>query len=153
MTRQEMETQIAETRGCLEGQLMHNKLHSMHGRLVVELEATRAEITANATPPQDSMFLCDTRDTELRISFLGEIVQFDIPAVPNYAAFLQPSVGVGKKGNATGELREPRGVTIEQSSGHIYVAERYNSRIQIFSETGEYINQFGQQHLQAPWGI
>ena len=140
VVRQEIETQIAETRALLEGQLTHNKLHSVHGRIVAELEATQAEIEANAPPPQELEFLCDTRDTEERIARLGEIVQ-------------QPSVAVGKEGLAPGELYRPRGVAIEQSSGHIYVADMDNSRIQIFSETGEYINQFGHNHLQEPWGI
>ena len=151
---QQIELQIEETRALLEGQLMHNKLHSMQERLVAELEATRAEIQGNAPPHQDLKFLCDTRDLEGHISRLGEIVQPDIPpAVPDYAAFRQPSVAVGKKGSAPGELNWPRGVTIEQASGHIYVADRHNSRIQIFSETGECLNQFGDQHLKQPWGI
>ena len=151
---QQIELQIAETRALLEGQLMHNKLYSMQDRLVAELEATRAEIQANAPPPQDLKFLCDTRDLEGHISRLGDIVQLDIPpAVPDYAAFLQPSVAVGKEGSAPGELNGPRGVAIEQASGHIYVADRSNSRIQIFSETGECLNQFGDQHLKEPWGI
>ena len=156
---QQIELQIEETRELLEGQLMHNKLHSVQERIVAELEATRAEILANAPPPQDLKFLCDTRDLEGHISRLGEIVQPDIPPavqclkVPDYAAFLQPSVAVGKKGSAPGELDWPTGVTIEQASGHIYVTDRDNSRIQIFSETGECLNQFGDQHLKLPWGI
>ena len=126
----------------------------MQERIMAELEATRAEIQANALPPQDLNFLCDTRDLEGHISRLGEIVQLDIPpAVPGYAAFLQPSVAVGNNGSAPGELNGPRGVTIEQSSGHIYVADRSNSRIQIFSKTGECIIQFGDQHLKEPWSI
>ena len=153
VARQQMEEQIAETRALMEGQLIHNKLHSMQARIVAELEATRAEIQANAPPPQNLEFLCDTRDLEERISRLGEIAQIRIPTVPNYAAFLQPSVAVGKEGSAPGEFNCPRGVTIEQTSGHIYVADRHNKRIQIFSETGDYINQFGDQHLEQPWGI
>ena len=93
---QQIELQIEETSALFEGQLMHNKLLSMQERMVAELEATRAEIQANAPPPQDLKFLCDTRDIEGHISRLGEIVQLDIPpAVPDYAAFLQPSVAVG----------------------------------------------------------
>ena len=151
---QQIELQIEETRALLEGQIMHNKLHSMQERIAAELEATRAEIQANAPHPQDLKFLCDTRDLEGHISRLGEIRLLDIPpAVPDYAAFLQPSVAVGKKGSAPGELNMPTGVTIEQASGHIYVADMFNSRIQIFSETGGCLNQFGDQHLKKPWGI
>ena len=151
---QQIELQRAETRALFEGQLIHNKLNSVQERIVAELEATRAEIQGNAPPPQDLKFLCNTRDLEGHISRLGEIVQLDIPpAVPGHAAFLQPSVAVGKEGSAPGELNGPRCVTIKQASGHIYVADRRNSRIQIFSETGECLNQFGDQHLKEPWGI
>ena len=151
---QHIELQIEETRALLEGQLMHNKLHSMQERIVAELEATRAEIQANASPPQYLKFLCDTRDLEGHISRLGEIVQIDIPpAVPDYATFRQSTVAVGKEGSAPGELNWPRGVTIEQASGHIYVADILNKRMQIFSETGECLNQFGDQHLKQPWGV
>ena len=154
LAHQQIELQIAETRALLEGQLMHNKLHFMQERIVAELEATRAEIQANAPPHQYLKFLYDTRDLEGHISRLGEIVQLDIaPAVHDYAAFRQPSVGVGKKGSAPEELNGPRGVTFEQGSGHIYVADRYNSRIQIFSETGECLSQFGNQHVNQPLGI
>ncbi|KAI6654164.1 PEP-CTERM domain protein [Oopsacas minuta] len=82
--------------------------------------------------------------------------QNEIPpttTIPNYSAFQQPIVAVGKIGSARGEFNWPRGVSIETESGHIYVADRKNSRIQIFSQTGDLVNIFGDQHLNKPWGV
>ncbi|KAI6645690.1 hypothetical protein LOD99_12953 [Oopsacas minuta] len=74
-------------------------------------------------------------------------------AIPDYATFQQPIVAVGKFGSGQGELKYPAGISIETESGHIYVADDGNKRIQIFSQTGDYLNEFGYQHLERPWGI
>ena len=76
-----------------------------------------------------------------------------IPEIPNYAAFQLPIVAVGRHGSAHGEFKGAHGVCMETESGHIYVADRLNNRIQIFSEAGVYLNQFGDLHLNRPWGI
>ena len=39
VARQQMEEQLAETREYLERQIKHNKLHSMQGRMIRDLEA------------------------------------------------------------------------------------------------------------------
>ena len=156
---QQMEEQLVESRRMLEGLMIHNELHSMQERMVAELEAKRAQLQTNVPPPQEVRFLCDTRDLEAHIARLGEIVRLEIPpippmpAIPDYAAFQQPIVAVGKQGSASGELMYPRGVSIELELGHIYVADRGNSRIQIFSQKGDYLNQFSHQHLKSPCGI
>ena len=156
---QQMEEQLVQSRGMLEGLMTHNELRAMQERMVAEMEAKRAELQANVPPPQEVRFVCDTRDLEEHISRLGEIVRIDIPpippmpVIPDYAAFQQPIVAVGKQGSAPGELHLPQGVSIELESGHIYVADMRNHRIQIFSQTGDCLNQFSHQHLKSPCGI
>ena len=157
VARQQMKEQIAETRALLEGQLIHNKLHSMQEKMLADLEAELAEL--QVAPPQEVRFLCDTRDLEEHIACMGEIVRLDIPPtppmpeIPNYAAFQQPNVAVGEKGSAPGKFKGPRGVAIESKSEHIYVADMDNKRIQIFSQTGDYLNNFGHEHMNKPYGI
>ena len=116
-----------------------------------------AELQMATPPPQELKFLCDMQDLEEHIARLGEIVRFEIPsippmtALPDYVEFQEfESV---EYASAPGELNRPRGVSIEAESGHIYVAEWGNGRIQIFSETGEYLNKFRHEHLKYPWGI
>ncbi|KAI6650687.1 PEP-CTERM domain protein [Oopsacas minuta] len=73
--------------------------------------------------------------------------------IPNYAEFQVPKVAVAKTGSIPGNFNVPRSIMIEPQSGNFYVADSGNKRIQIFSNTGEYINKFGEEHLTNPWGI
>ncbi|KAI6647873.1 NHL repeat containing protein [Oopsacas minuta] len=156
---QQMKQQLEESRALVEGRMTHNQLHSMSDRLVAEMQTKLAELHLNTPPPHVLRFLCDTQELERSINRLGEISQQEIhpipriPVIPNYAKFQHPIVAVGKRGSAPGEVKWPRGVAIEPESGHIYVADMDNSRIQIFSQSGDHINQFGDQHLKLPWGI
>ena len=159
VARQQMKQQITETRAFLESQMTHNELQTMQERIVADSEAKMAQLQTNGPPLQEVRFLCDTRNLEKHIAFLGEIVRLDIlpiptiPEIPNYAALQQPIVAVGKERSAPGELKWPRGVAIELESGDIYVPDLNNSRIQIFSQKGEYLNQYTHQSLTCPYGI
>ncbi|KAI6658093.1 hypothetical protein LOD99_15806 [Oopsacas minuta] len=156
---QQMKQQLEETRALVEGKMTHNQLHSISDRLVAEMQTKLAELHLNTPPPHVLRFLCDTQDLERSINRLGEISQQEIhpiphiPVIPKYAEFQQPIVTVGITGSAPGEFKGPSGVAIEPESGHIYVADMLNNRIQIFSQSGDYLNQFGNQHLKKPWGI
>lgn len=74
-------------------------------------------------------------------------------SVPQYSEFKQPIVSFGKQGSAPGKLNRPLGVSINPTTNHIYVSEWGSSRIQIFSQTGDYLYHFGNTHLIRPWGI
>ena len=73
--------------------------------------------------------------------------------VPRYATFHTPIVAAGKKGSAPGELSMPFGVTIHEDTHQIFVANWLNRRVEIFSETGEFLYQLCVGQLSAPWGI
>ena len=93
---------------------------------------------------------CDTRDLEVSISRLGEIVPV---VLPKYATFHLPTVATGKEGSAPGEFNTPCAVAINEATKQIFVANFHNHRIEIFSETGEYLNQLSDGQLATPWGI
>ena len=59
----------------------------------------------------------------------------------------------GKEGRAPGELFHPFGVAIDDATHQIFVVNNENNRVQIFSETGEYIYQLGVGQLSRPYGI
>jgi DNA-binding beta-propeller fold protein YncE len=57
----------------------------------------------------------------------------------------------GKKGSAPGEFNEPHGIALD-SSGRVFVADRANSRIQIFDQDGKFLaewKQFGRRRFSA----
>ncbi|XP_066260617.1 E3 ubiquitin-protein ligase TRIM71-like [Euwallacea similis] len=55
-----------------------------------------------------------------------------------------PTRIIGKAGNGPGELCRPWGITIN-TMGHIIVADRSNSRIQVFDPEGKFLFDFGSQ--------
>ena len=73
--------------------------------------------------------------------------------VPHYATCHTHVVATGKKGRAPGELLVPSGVAIHEETHQIFVANFFNNRVEIFSETGEFFHQLGVGQLSEPCGI
>lgn len=48
----------------------------------------------------------------------------------------------GSKGSGDGQFNEPTGVAINETSGDVYVVDKGNDRVEIFSSSGAYIGQF-----------
>ena len=94
----------------------------------------------------------DTHDLERSISRLGEVVKVPVN-VPRYTTCHSPVVATGKEGRASGELYYPQGVTIHEETRQIFVTNCVNPRVEIFSETGEFISQLGARQLSVPCGI
>ena len=87
------------------------------------------------------------------ISSLGEIVEVSVVSTPRYATFHSSVVATAEEGTAPGELYYPCGVAIHEDTHQIFVADLKNHRIEIFSETGEFLNQLGVGQLSQPYGI
>jgi len=58
----------------------------------------------------------------------------------------------GGRGRAEGEFRVPHAIAIG-SRGQVYVADRENSRVQVFSMAGKYLRQWSTLPLEKPFGI
>ena len=85
---------------------------------------------------------------ETIISRFGEIVEMP-EHIPRYSTYHTTIVATGKKGSAPGELFSPSGVAIHEDTHQIFIADSINHRVEIFSETGEFLNQLnvGMQSL------
>ena len=107
-----------------------------------------------AVDPVESRFKrrCLTHEIETSISCIGGIVEVSVN-VPRYATYYTPIVATGKRGVAPGELNYPRGVAIHEDTHQIFVANCDSDRLEIFSETGEFISQLGVGELFEPYGI
>ena len=94
---------------------------------------------------------CYTREIDSSISRLGEIVEVPVN-VPHYAT-CHTVIATGKRSSAPGDLNYPYGVAIHEGTHQIFLANNYNHRVEIFSETGEFISHLGARKLFHPWGI
>ena len=60
---------------------------------------------------------------------------------------------LGRKVELLASCFDPRGVAIHEDTHQIFVANQWNNRVEIFSETGEFLNQLGVGQLYQPCGI
>jgi peptidylamidoglycolate lyase len=58
----------------------------------------------------------------------------------------------GKKGTGPGEFHLPHGIAVD-SAGRVYVADRQNDRIQVFTPEGKYITEWKSAEIGRPYGI
>jgi peptidylamidoglycolate lyase len=58
----------------------------------------------------------------------------------------------GHKGSGPGEFNTPHGITLD-NDGHVYVADRDNSRVEIFDANGKYIAEWKGEEIGRPWDI
>jgi DNA-binding beta-propeller fold protein YncE len=58
----------------------------------------------------------------------------------------------GKPGDQPGQFKIPHGISLD-SAGRVYVADRENSRVQIFDGNGKFLTQWKSAELGKPWDI
>lgn len=58
----------------------------------------------------------------------------------------------GRDGNGPGEFKEVHNVVVD-GAGRVYVTDRVNCRIQVFTGNGEFISEWKSESLGRPWGI
>ena len=78
---------------------------------------------------------------ELRtaISEFGEVKECKL----DYSLKKQPVLAVGKGGSAENELYCPAGLALDEVNQLIYIADWWNSRIQVVSFKGKFLKRFG----------
>ena len=58
----------------------------------------------------------------------------------------------GKKGGGPGEFDLPHGIALD-AAGRVYVADRSNARVQIFTPTGEYVSEWKGPAFGRPYSV
>ena len=77
------------------------------------------------------------------------------PVVPDYKTKQLPTAYCCKKSSeqkSPGELNSPRSLAIHYKTGNIYIADRGNHRVQVFSSNGDYLFMFSEK-MNGPVGI
>jgi peptidylamidoglycolate lyase len=58
----------------------------------------------------------------------------------------------GQRGNAPGEFDNPHGIALDVQ-GKVYIADRNNGRIQVFTADGNFVAQWKNNLLGRPWSV
>ena len=80
----------------------------------------------------------------------GELIKSD---VPEYSLRTTPVFTAGKKGSSPGLFDGARGIAIDETNQQLFITDRNNGRVQVFSTKGEYVTKFGKCLLSSPFGV
>ena len=73
---------------------------------------------------------------------LGKLLE-KIRSGIDYKSKKHPLVSVCEKGKGMEQLSLPRGVTVDNEIGNIYIADLDNKCVKVFDSTGKYLFKFG----------
>ena len=150
--RREIISELTEAQEVLHTELRQNILQPTKRKWNAYLECKKRESIVDIPVEVQLELKCVIRELERSISRLGEIAEVSV-YVPHYATCHTRVVATGKEGDDPGELNYPSAVAIHEETHQIFVMNRFNHRIEIFSETGEFFHQLGAGQLFEPWGI
>ena len=126
--RSEQELQTSTFKGLIERHLIEIK--------------KELNLIAEPTQPQMVRFVCDNKKSWMsEIDELGEYVE-SIMRI-DYKSKVHSVVSVCERGEGIDQLYDPRGVTVDNTTGMIYVADRENNCVKVFDNTGKYLSQIG----------
>ena len=94
-------------------------------------------------------------NSHTRISLASIFPPHVKPVLPDYKTKQLPTAYCCKKSSlqkSPGELNCPRSLAIHYKTGHIYIADRDNHRVQVFSCNGDYLFMFSEK-MNRPLGI
>ena len=95
-------------------------------------------------------FSCPTLyHLQTQIAEFGEVTEWEL----DYSLKKKPVLAVGKKGKSYDELYLPRGLALDVPNQLIFIADCWNSRIQVVSFAGKFLKRFGHGILKSPCGI
>ena len=68
------------------------------------------------------------------------------------------SVGSSNTGNGPLQFNEPRGITVQATTGQIFIADTHNHRIQVLNNDLTYLHSFGirgwaPEHINSPYDV
>ena len=110
------------------------------------------EMERHQTPTKlpHPFFSCPTLlHLQTQIAEFGEVREWEL----DYSLKKQPVLAVVKSGTANNELKWPKGLALDEPNQLIYIADYWNSRIQVVSFAGKLLKRFGQGILGSPYGI
>ena len=146
--------ELLKLKESTERDLQSNELNELQNLFLAQIERKLAEVRA---PQSDTriLFQIESVPLEQLIADLGEVLEEEMPLVPNYQT-MQPVVAVAKRGTAPGELFYPNAVAVD-SNNRIFVAEGVvvfsHARISVFSERGNFLTNFTPQDMRGPYGL
>ena len=151
----EKKTALEATKTFHQNKLLNSPIKSIHENIISQLN-TELKSFENPIVPKMVKFECDSNKMLAELNNLGKLVEKVISGI-DYKSKKQPLVSVCEKGNGMEQLNNPRGVTVENETGNIYIADVSNDSVKVFDSTAKYLFKFGDNEdegkMYRPLGI
>ena len=123
-----------------------NKLQSSHLKSFQEniISQLNTGLESIKTPIEPKMvsFECDSNRILAELNKLSKLVE-KVRTGIDYKSKKEPLVSVCRKGKGMEQLCSPLGVTVDNKTENIYVADLSNNCVKVFDSTGKYLFRFG----------
>ncbi|KAI6659831.1 Cell surface protein [Oopsacas minuta] len=148
-TRNAAMEELAKTqRNLLELSLKVNENKELHHQATDLFQQRIKQLETPTKLPQPFFSYKMLSQLQTQIAEFGEVKEWEL----DYSMKKEPILAVGKKGRGNNELNA-LGISLDESNHLIYIADWYNSRIQVVTFEGNFLKRFGQSILKRPWGI
>ena len=137
----EKKRDLEKIQNALKGVISTSSAKDIHESILLQI---RTEMNSIEIPTEPKMvsFECDSNIILAELNKLGKLVE-KVRSDIDYESKKQPLVSVCKKGNGNQQLDWSLGVTVDNETGNIYVADQYNNCVKVFDSTGEYLLKIG----------
>ena len=132
---------LERTKTFLQNELQTSPIMSVHETCIAHV-ITELKLIETPKEPKMVSFECDSNKMLAELNKLGKLVEKGRSGI-NYKSKKQPLVSVCEKGNGMEQLNNPLGVTVDNKTGNIYVADQSNDCVKVFNITGKYLFEFG----------
>ena len=132
---------LERTKSFHQNELQTSPIKSVHETCIAHVDT---EIQSIETPIKPKMvsFECESNKMLAELNKLGKLVE-KVRSEIDYKSQKQPLVTVCEKGKGMDQLNFPAGVTVDNKTGNIYVADQSNNCVKVFDSTGKYLFKFG----------
>ena len=135
----EKQQAIEKTVTFLREELKSPAVREMHENI---LKVAEDELKSIKFLPKMVSFVCENDRMFAGLNMLGELVEKVRPIV-DYKSKVYPVVSVCEKGNGMEQLSYPRGITVDNKTGNIYVTDYGNHCVKVFDSSGNILFKFG----------
>ena len=109
---------------------------------ILRLIANELESIQTPIKPKMISFECDSNEILAKLNNLGKLAD-KIRSGIDYSSKKQPLASVCEKGKGMGQLYCPHGITVDNKTGNIYIADTEKNCVKVFDSTGKYLFKFG----------
>ena len=108
------------------------------------LTQTEKELTSINFPSEPKMvnFVCENNRVFAEVNKLGKLIE-KVRSGIDYKSKIHPVLSVCEEGNGLEQLWNPYGVTVDNKTGNIYVADCSNQCVKVFESSGKILFKFG----------